>query len=564
VGGGCVCLFVLSPALFTPWGFGPDYTNHLWLIWQQGLAISATGHPTLYLQTSTGIFEPLFGFYGGTLYAGAGAASALLGNHPYPIYVGSIGAGAALAYGGMWWIGRQLGLSRWPAHLPAFIFVTAAYYLTDIYARGAWTEFVALSSIPMFTAAGARLLTKEWRAGPVALFVLATTLLTGSHNITLFWSVVVVGPIVVVTWVLAGRSRPSLCAVAATAGLALVATGINAWFLALDLVHGGDSKVGSGPDGFFWEFTKAFDTLGAILSPLRHQPADSTTFGLIIVAPVAAFALSLVLAGLAWPGLRRAGTWLLGFWLILLAAMVILIGLMTMPERGWHTLGTPFTLIQFPFRLAGWLTLAIAVQLAASLRLARDLSGFRRRLAIGLAAGLVLLTVAQSVRQLYAGARVEGSVNGDLHPREVAFAKGPTTPPKTFYADSNYADGSQPVVAVPRHRAVTLPVPSPGQERLVARVPMPPGPAPVVTNVAGGPYVVRIEGVRVLGRSLPGMAVIKPPPGRHRWATVVVVADGGTLQLVAGVISILCLVTSLGLIIALAVQSHLRYRRLLV
>lgn len=177
--GASICLFVLSPALFTPWGFGKDYANHLWLIWQQGLAISQTGHPTLYLQTPNGIFEPFYGFYGGTLYAVAGAVSALFGNHAYPVYVASIGAAAALAYGGMWWLGRQLGLSRWVAHLPAIVFVTAAYYLTDAYARGAWPEFIALSAAPMFLAGGARLLTGQWRAGPVALFVLGTVMMTG-------------------------------------------------------------------------------------------------------------------------------------------------------------------------------------------------------------------------------------------------------------------------------------------------------------------------------------------------------------------------------------------------
>jgi hypothetical protein len=57
----------MSPALFTPYGFGPDYTNHLWLVWQQALAISHNHHPTLYLQSDHGIFEPFYGFYGGTL-----------------------------------------------------------------------------------------------------------------------------------------------------------------------------------------------------------------------------------------------------------------------------------------------------------------------------------------------------------------------------------------------------------------------------------------------------------------------------------------------------------------
>lgn len=562
--GALVCLFVVSPVLFTPWGFGPDFSNHLWLVWQQGLAISNTGHPTLYLQTPGGTFEPFYGFYGGTLYAVAGAFSALSGNHAYPVYVASIGAAAALAYGGMWWLGRQLGLGRWVAHLPAFVVVTAAYYLTDAYARGAWPELVALSAVPMFIAGGMRLLTGPWRAGPVALFVLGTVAMTGSHNLTLLWSVLVLGPIAAAAWIAAGRSRPSLRRIASVAGLAAVAVGINTWFLALDLIHSTDTQAWRHNTVFLERnFTKYFyfNNLGVVLNPLRHTPSRSSTYGLVIAAPVAAFALSVILVGLAWPQLRRAGRALKALWLILLVAMALIVALMVMPASWWLTLGAPFTQIQFPYRLAGWLLLAVAVQLAISLRFARDLTGRRRLIGVGLALGLLVLTLVQASAQIYSGPRLDGKANDDFHVRRGSFANGPTTPPETYYDPHSYADSSLPVVEPPHRRAVALPVPSPGQTRLVTEVALPPGPAPVGTSIAAGPYAARVEGMAVVGRTRGGAMVLKPPPGGAEKARLVVVADGGTLQMVAGAVSIVCLIACIGLVVVLTVRPRLRYRR---
>jgi hypothetical protein len=562
--GVAVCLFVLSPALFTPWGFGFDYTNHLWLVWQQGLAIANTGHPTLYLQSSDGIFEPFYGFYGGTLYATAGTFSALLGGHPYPVYVVSIGASAAVAYGGMWWLGRQLGLSRWSSHLPAFVVVTAAYYLTDAYARGAWPELVALSGVPMFIAGAMRLLTARWGAWSVALFVLGAVMMTGSHNIILFWSVLVIGPIAVAAWIAVGRSRPPLRRALMVAGLGAVAVGINAWFLALDVWHATNTQAWIRNSAFLKRFFTEyiyFDNLGNVLDPLRATPTQSTTYGLTIAAPVAAFAFSLALCALAWPKVRRAGRALSALWLILLVAMAVLVVLMVMPGSWWIALGPPLADIQFPYRLAGWLLVAIAMQLAISLRLAQDLAGRRRRLAVAFGLALVVLTVVQASAQMYSGPRLHGDLTWNFHPRRDAFANGPTTPPQTYYAERSYADASQPVVEVPRQRTISLPVPEPGQTRLAEQVRLPPGSGPLATNIAAGPYVVRIEGMKVVGRTAAGMMVVEPSRPRARTARLVVVADGGGAQTLAGILSILCLVACLGLVAVLTIRPRLRYRR---
>jgi hypothetical protein len=472
----------------------------------------------------------------------------------------------AIAYGGMWWLGRQLGVSRWVAHLPAVVVVTAAYYLTDAYARGAWPELVALSAVPLFLAGAARLLTGPWRAGPVALFVLASVILTGSHNVTLLWGVLVVGPIALVAWIAVGRSRPSLRAVAGVVAVGALSAGVNAWFLLLDIHHSTETQAWIQNTAFLKEFTNYFyfDNLGVVLDPLRRTPAQSTTYGLAIGAPVAAFVLSLVLAALARPQLGRAGRALRVIWLILLAAMVVLVGLMVMPGSWWISLGAPFTDIQFPYRLAGWLTIAIAVQLAISLRFARGLGGRRRQVAVGLALALVFGTLVQASTQMYSGARLDNEVNKgiqkeknrSMHPREVAFANGPSAPPETWYDPYSYADSSLPEVVPAPERAVLLPNPAPGQTRLVANVELPPGSGPIATNIAAGIYVVKVRGMRVVGRTAGGMLVVNPANPDQKRGRLIVEADAGWSQTLATIVSILCLIAVVGLIAVLALRAR--------
>ena len=135
-----------------------------------------------------------------------------------------------------------------------------------------------------------------------------------------------------------------------------------------------------------------------------------------------------------------------------------------------------------------------------------------------------------------------------------------TTPPVTWYAPYDYGDGSLPLFAPPPNRAIILPTPSPGQRRLVVDVGLPPGRAPIATNVAAGPYVVRVGGVRVVGRTDGGELVVRPQPGGRRTAHVVVTAEAGGWQTAAGTISVLCLLAILCLLTVLAWRGGLGSR----
>src|SRR5439155_19099184 len=179
---------IASPLLFTSDGFAPDFTNAIWLARYQQHLIAAHLHPTLFLHTDQlGVFYPQFAFYGGTLFALTGALAAALGGSTIVAFEIVTVAAIAAAYGGVFWLARQLGVRGLLAHAPALVFVTSAYYVTDLYGRGAWEEFMAVSALPLMLAASLRLLRGRWRAGPVACLVAASVVFSGSHNITLLW-----------------------------------------------------------------------------------------------------------------------------------------------------------------------------------------------------------------------------------------------------------------------------------------------------------------------------------------------------------------------------------------
>jgi hypothetical protein len=548
-------VFVASPALFTSWGFGPDFTNHIWLVNQQAVAIGRTGHPTLFLEVDgvlRGVFEPFYGFYGGTLYAIAGAVSAILGQRPFATYVGSIVVFAAMAYRGVWLLGRQIGLTRLLAHVPAFVFTASAYFLTDLYARGAWPELAALAALPFAVAYGVRLLRGDWTAGAILGFAWGVVILSGSHNISLFWSALLIAIVAVAAWSVLGSDRPRPIAIARTVVIGGLAVGVNFWFLLLDLRHSNDTLISH--TTIPWEFTKQFDTPKAILNPFRTAP-ESGTFQLVVTAPVLAVVIGIVLMVIYRRAVPAAPRAVKRLWLICVGLIALLLVLMMMPGPWWRALGSPFTLIQFPYRLSGWLTFAMAVLLALSLRLA---GGARRpgRATVALTALLVAVTAAQAAYQMY---HIGGNPPSKRN-RAMALEKGTVYPPSTWYDPGSYRDSSRRLLTlnIDYGRIVELPLPRPGDTTVSRTVTLPDDFEPVLSNIAGGPYVVRVSGVGVPGRYLDGRAALLRLPGSPRRVTVTVTADGGKPQLLAGIISVVSIVALLAIAAAVAIMGRRR------
>ncbi len=498
-------LLIASPMLFTHNGFAPDFTNDLWLSGYQQHAIATYLHPTLFLQTQKfGVFDPLFAFYGGTLFALTGALAAILGG-------GTAGgstilafeavtlAAIAAAYGGLFWLARQLGVKGVLAHAPALVFVTSAYYVTDLYGRGAWAEFMAISALPLAMAASLRLVRGRWRIGPAVCLVAAATVFSGSHNITLLWGTAVTLAALAVYWLLSGRSRAlPWRRMAAVAGLIVLGVGLNGWFLLPDVSYGHETLI-SGYE-IPWSATGFFNTVGVIFDPLRTVPSKSETPALYVQAPVLALVWGLLALPLMWRERRlRAGA---------ATALIALVGLLVliMSESAYSLLPKLFQQIQFAYRLQTYVTLACSglVLLGALALTRRAQNGRATRSDRGLRVGLglaVAFGVALSVWQLWAP-------NTHIPPqsydnRAEALRGPPTVLPKSWNAENNYGDRALPFLATTG--GIAFAPTSVKDNRIAGVARLPADGQPFATNIVGGPNLVHVGGgVRVVGLTREG------------------------------------------------------------
>ena len=315
-------LLIASPLLFTSDGFAPDFINAIWLADYQQHVIAAHLHPTLFLQTQQGVFSPEFAFFGGTLFALTGALAVVLGGSTILAFEVVTLAAIAAAYGGLFWLARQLGVKGLLAHAPAIVFVTSAYYISDLYGRGAWEEFIAVSMLPLVLAASLRLVRGRLSVGPVACLVAASAVFSGSHNITLLWGSTLAVLALVVYWLLSGRSRElPWRRMLAVAGLIALGVGLNGWFLLPDLSYAHDTIVSG--ERVAWSVTAFFNTFGVIFDPLRMVPSESGTPALYVQAPVLALVWGLLALPLSWRDRRlRAGV---ATALIVLGGLLVLI-----------------------------------------------------------------------------------------------------------------------------------------------------------------------------------------------------------------------------------------------
>jgi hypothetical protein len=506
-------VLIASPLLFTSDGFAPDFTNAIWRAGYQQHVIAAQLHPTLFLQTQQGgLFYPEFAFFGGTLFALTGALAVILGGSTILAFEAVTLAVIAAAYGGLFWLARQLGVKGLLAHAPALVVVTSAYYVTDLYGRGAWPEFIAVSALPLVLAASLRLVRGRLSVGPVACLVAASAVFSGSHNITLLWGTTLAVVALACYWLLSGRSRElPWRRMLAVAGLITLGVGLNGWFLLPDLIYAHDTLVSV--EGVAWSATGFFNTFGVIFDPLRMVPSESGTPALYVQAPVLALVWGLLALPLAWRERRlRAGV---ATALIVLAGLLVLI----MSEAAWSLLPTLFQLIQFAYRLQTYVTLAIAgLVLLGALALTRRAQSGRatradRPLALGLGLA-VAFGVALCAWQLWVpnthgfrSSQTEPTIWKFSSNRADALSGPPTLLPRSWYKN-DYGDRSLPVLATTAQ--FTFDPTHVVDNRLAASVLLPAGLQPFATNIGGGPYLVHVGGgVRVVGRTEQGNLVLQ-------------------------------------------------------
>jgi hypothetical protein len=497
-------LLIASPMLFTSDGFNSELTNDMWVAGYQQHMIAAHLHPTLFLQTQQSVFYPESAFYGGTLFAITGALGVVLGGSTVLAFEAVTLAAIAAAYGGLFWLARQLGVKRLLAHAPAIVFVTSAYYISDPYGRGAWAEFIAVSALPLVLAASLRLVRGRWRVAPVACLVAASVVATGSHNITLLVGSTLALGALACYWLLSGAPRElPWRRMLAVVGLIALGVALNGWFLLPDVSYAHNTQV----TGWFISPKASFNTFGVIFDPLRTVPSDEPWApALYVQAPVLALIWGLLAAPLVWRERRlRAG---------LLTALIVLIGLLVviMSSGAWSLLPHLYKQIQFAFRLQTYVALACAgLVLVGALALTRRARSGRatrsdRPFALGL--GLVVaFSVALAAWQLW----VPNTHTSDhfTYSNRADAVRGPTVLPQSWYWPKNeYNDRSLEYVETTAQ--FPFDPTRVKDNRFAGLVSLPPGLAPFATNIAGGPYLVHVGGgARVVGRTLEGNLVLQ-------------------------------------------------------
>lgn len=482
-----------------------DFTNHLWLVASQESSLSTSLRPSYFMNTTTeGIFNPWFGFYGGTLYTSVGAIGALLGDRPIAAYVGVTLVAMGAAYGGLLWLARQLGLRGWTAHAPALTFVTSAYYVTNLYGRGAWTEFMAVSSIPLLLAAGTYLARNDHRRTvPATLFVVSAVYFTGSHTITLAWGTLVILGTLAILVLATGRRAIPRTRLWRLLALTVVAVAVNAWFLVPELFYAHTTVASATP--FSWSSTEFLNTPSVIFDPFRTVSKTSSTPALYVQAPDW-FLVWALLAMMALP--RARANRLLRRSFLALSSVLVALFILIMVSLAWDVVPHPLKAIQFPYRLNTYVALLVAgLVLIAALPLEAS-SGERPGPAVGRAlraglAGAAAVSLALCVWQLWVP---QTELKGWSYDNRANALVSAHTMPRTWYAHSDFADLSPPVVAVPPGRGIYLDPNLVRADRLVETVTPPPGPKPFQTNILGSPLVT-IHGIVRLGRTLDGYVV---------------------------------------------------------
>ena len=216
-----------------------DYPTDTWFIMHQADSLRQGVFPSHFLHADNGVFYPIFAFYGGTLFALAGACSLIVGSAWTTqgiVYVLAL----ATAYGGWVWLARLAGLRSWQVHAPALLYVTAPYVITNAIVRQDLTESVATSVIPLLVASALSVLRADrLRAGPVAALAGSTIVLGGSHNLTLLWGLTILVPVVLVLAAAVPEARRLVTRRGLLRVLAVVAPAmaVNAWYLLPDLAY---------------------------------------------------------------------------------------------------------------------------------------------------------------------------------------------------------------------------------------------------------------------------------------------------------------------------------------
>lgn len=555
-------LVVAAPLWFTDSGFAIDFTNHLWLSWVAGKELVRGGLPSYFLNTSgLGVFYPEFAFYGGPLYMVTGGLGELLGGYPVLAYVGVTTVAIAGAYGGMLWLSRQLGVRGWLAHAPALTVITSAYYVTDLYGRGAWPELMATSAMaPLLASCVCLVRARPWRPTPVLILVVSAVIFSGSHNITLLWGTTVMAVGLVVVWLALGAPRTlPYRRLAAVVGLGVSSALVNAWFLFPDLAYAGKVAV-SKDTAIRWAYTSYLNTPATLLDPLRDVPAQSSTPAMFVQIPDWFLAWALA-AGALLLWRRRADARLRRAW-VAVAALIASLLAMIMLAPFWTIVPFPFDEIQFPYRLGTYVYYAVAgLVLVGALALQRNSAAVTAPRRTGRLRAMLVVVAAISIGLCVWQEWVPNTLFYSSYQNRDEVLGSVNELPNSWYDHGAFEDVSAPYVTVPPERTLVVEPDLVHGDRFAAWMNVPPGPAPIWTNLTGGAYLVHIAGLERVGRGTFGGAVVRRPHGGSGPVHVVIeTAHTAPIEL-GGLMSVLAVILIAGVVARALVLSR-RARRI--
>lgn len=534
--GAILCL--LAPILFTDRTFASDWGNHYWLVYMQGLNISALHEPSIYLQSTLGAFYPYYAFYGGTFYAVTGLIADLFDTE-FAVLVAYAGAIAA-NYLGWTWMARMAGVRGWRAQLPGLIAVTAPLAVSNLYGRGGIPEVIGTSMLPLVAAAGIGLVrAPRLRLREMAAFVVALVFLTGSHALSMVWGVSFLALLAVVLVACNWRYvRERAMWLLALAWLGLLALCLNAWMLWPTLLFH-SRTIENEPDPLS---QTAFTDAGNLFRILRDTADVYPIIHGDINAALPVLALLWALAGgvLFWRWAEPRGR---ALGLGVLAVLVALVVLILHSSLIWD-LPEILQYIQFPYRLLTYADFCVVGLVTLVLAAAERRRGTpAATAAVAVLAAIAAFNLAISFQQ-----NIE--VRSWLSGRGEALASS-VQPPPSWYAFLQFGDGEGPIVQPTLPEPLNVPVEEGVRDSY--RVEYPPGPAGTAqTNIATGPYLVDVAGATPVGRSEAGQMVVRLPASPARPRTVVVSGEDGPTVLASRWVSFLALVFCLVAMIATA------------
>jgi hypothetical protein len=526
---------------------GYDWFAHLWYIWHQEESLRAHLLPSYFAHNASGVFDPHYAFYGGTLYTLTGLVSVVIGHEA--AFVAAWIWAFMMAYGGLYWMARQAGVGPWPAHIPGIVFVSSPWYLSSIYVWGSWGQNTAFSALLLVIAAAFSILrAQRLRFFPALALAIGVLFYTGSHSLTLAWASTAMTVLGLVCFALLPGFRRMVTrrGVLRIAAVAIPAGMVNGWFLLPALAYQGQTWIGT-------NYTMA---TGLLLTSMYYvEPQHILTFTRERADPNQPhLALQLPLLASAWlvAGLVVSRPHWRSQWLRTAVLMVIAgVGMWQLMTHSSWILGLPhpYDQIQAPYRLEAYINIAVAGGLIATLALIAR-AGPRVRRWTWVMIPILALILVQARSQLLEP--LPTRLVGPQWNTAATYLTGDARLGMADYVNSEVTE-YQPTRQFPY--AVFDPTKAEQTDRTVATVDAQPGEY-VASNLKASNPLIEVEGAEIVARDQAGNAFLEIAKDAKPGAAKITVTTTHPFPVVAG-----RLVTLVGLLCLAAVGVVLLRRR---